>query len=95
MGKYEGQIEFQRLLMKAEDLRKSSYRSDKLCALDKIDAEDKQTYIQRRCHGEMLQVKVRDLTCQLISNVDKFKVMTINEFSEWKKRLQTNLSDEF
>jgi hypothetical protein len=26
----EGQIEFQRLLMKAEDLRKSSYRSDKL-----------------------------------------------------------------
>jgi hypothetical protein len=47
----------------------------------------------------MLQVKVRDLTCQLISNVDKFKVMTINEFSEWKKNedtaLQTNLSDEF
>jgi hypothetical protein len=43
--------------------------------------------------------KVRDLTCQLISNVDKFKVMTINEFSEWKKNedtaLQTNLSDEF
>jgi hypothetical protein len=34
-----------------------------------------------------------------VSNVDKFKVMTINEFSEWKKNedtaLQTNLSDEF
>jgi hypothetical protein len=33
-----------------------------------------------------------------VSNVDKFKVMTINEFSEWKKKdtaLQTNLSDEF
>jgi hypothetical protein len=33
-----------------------------------------------------------------VSNVDKFKVMTINE-SEWKKNedtaLQTNLSDEF
>jgi hypothetical protein len=34
-----------------------------------------------------------------VSNVDKFKVMTINEFSEWWKNedtaLQTNLSDEF
>jgi hypothetical protein len=23
-----------------------------------------------------------------VSNVDKFKVMTINEFSEWKKKTQ-------
>jgi hypothetical protein len=42
--------------------------------------------------------KVRDLSTY-VSNVDKFKVMTINEFSEWKKNedtaLQTNLSDEF
>jgi hypothetical protein len=33
-----------------------------------------------------------------VSNVDKFKVMTINEFSEWKKNedtaLQTNLSEK-
>jgi hypothetical protein len=36
-------LSFKRLLMKAEDLRKSSYRSDN-SALDKIDAEDKQTY---------------------------------------------------
>jgi hypothetical protein len=48
--------------------------------------------------GEMLQVKVRDLTSTYVSNADKFKVMTLMN-SEWKKNedtaLQTNLSDEF
>jgi hypothetical protein len=43
------------LLMKAEDLRKSSYRSDKLLiALIKLMRKiSKPCYIlQRRCHGE-------------------------------------------
>jgi hypothetical protein len=71
--------------------------------MDKIDAEDKQTYAISSRDGVM----VRDATGKgqrldmstYVSNVDKFKVMTINEFSEWKKNedtaLQTNLSDEF
>jgi hypothetical protein len=41
--------------MKAEDLRKAVIEATNFnSALDKIDAEDKQTYAisQRRCHGE-------------------------------------------
>jgi hypothetical protein len=42
-------LSFKRLLMKAEDLRKSSYRRTNFnSALDKIDAEDKQTYASSR-----------------------------------------------
>jgi hypothetical protein len=70
-------------------------------ALDKIDAEDKQTYISSR-DGVMRDATGKGQRLDMstyVSNVDKFKVMTINEFSEWKKNedtaLQTNLSDEF
>jgi hypothetical protein len=76
--------------MKAEDLRKKAVieATNFNSALDKIDAEDKQTYAISSRDGVM----VRDATGKgqrldmstYVSNVDKFKVMTINE-SEWKK----------
>jgi hypothetical protein len=48
-------LSFKRLLMKAEDLRKSSYRQTFNSALDKIDAEDKQTYAISSRDGVMVR----------------------------------------
>jgi hypothetical protein len=101
----EGQIEFQKIVNEGKRLQEKAKTEETnfTNALGKIDSEDMQTYAISSRDGLM----VRDATGKgqrvnmstYVSNIDKFSVMTINDFSEWKKNedtaLQSQLTDEF
>jgi len=101
----EGQIAFKKVQNEGSALEEQAKNEEKefTDSFNKIDIEDKRTLAISSKDGVMAQDatgKVQRIQMgTYLDNVDKFRVLTINEFAEWKKNsdteLQTNLTNEF
>ena len=101
----DGQIAFKKVVNEGAALEEQAKNEEKdfTEALSKIDTEDKRTLAISSQDGVMAQDatgKVQRIQMNTyLDNVDKFRVLSINEFAEWKKNsdteLQTDLTNEF
>lgn len=101
----EGQIAFKKVVNEGAALEEQAKNEETnfTDALNKIENEDKLTYAISTKDGVMAQDasgKVQRIQMSTyLDNVDKFKILNINEFADWKKNadteLQSHLTDEF
>jgi hypothetical protein len=101
----EGQIAFKKVVNEGAALSEQAINEEKDFndAFNKIETEDRKTLAISSNNGVMAQDgtgKVQRIQmATYLDNVDKFKVLTVDEFADWKKNadtgLQTNLTNEF